>query len=64
MENSFLISMYIKRYIKMNINHLEKSFRKCVRIYDFIEGLDVVCLEEDVIHKWFSSLALSCRLVK
>lgn len=48
----------------MNINHLGKSFRKCVLIYDFIEGLAVVCLEEDVIHKRFSSLHLSCRLVK
>lgn len=48
----------------MNINHLEKSFRNCVLIYDFIAGLAVVCLEEVVIHKWFSSLALSCRLVK
>lgn len=64
MENIFLISMYIKRSIKMNINHLEKSFRNCVLIYDFIAGLAVVCLEEVVIHKWFSSLALSCRLVK
>lgn len=48
----------------MNMNHVEKSFRKCVLIYVFIEGLAVVCLEEDVIHKWLSSLDLSCRLVK
>lgn len=48
----------------MNINHLEKSFRKCVLVYGFVEGLDVVYLKEDIVHKWFGSLTLSCRIVK
>lgn len=64
MKNNFLISKYIKNVIKRNMNCLESPLENLFWFMPSWRGWLYVCLEEDVIHKQFSSLALGYRVVK
>lgn len=51
-KNNFLISKYIIRLIKMNIDHCKKSFRKYGLVYGFLEGLTVWSEEDRILSCW------------